>query len=181
MLSQMQSSLRGALSHVPLMNGAVVGPDADMPDLPALTALLHQGKKVLQEMTPALQVLLGPDYCKEGEQDIAAGRASGGTAVGVGEGSAAAGRVGGGSSAAGDSSRSRSGHSQEGVPGPSMRRSICTTTSYAGQLMETVNQECELLLLLNEQLRSFEQLQLYANSMEVQLIHIEELKVVVQH
>jgi hypothetical protein len=155
--------------------------DPDTPDLQALKALLHQGKKVLQDLAPALQVLLGPDYRRDGEQDVAAGSTFGAMGSGVeGQSRAAGSKLGGAGSVAGtgggDSSRSRSSHSQESGPGSSMRRSISTTASYADQLMKTVNEECVLLHSLHEQLQGLQQLQQCANSMEMQLMQMKKLK-----
>jgi hypothetical protein len=54
------ASLTSALTHVPLVNGACVGSDADSPDVAALEGQLVAGRALLGELQGAVATLLGP-------------------------------------------------------------------------------------------------------------------------
>lgn len=68
---QLQHACSAALSHVPLWNGAAVGPHLEQPDLDLLQLQLVHGMQLMDEAKPALQQLLGPDLLAAQTRGIA--------------------------------------------------------------------------------------------------------------
>lgn len=138
-MTQLQHACNSALSHVPLMNGATVGHDPEQPDLQALQRQLQHGMQLLAELQPAMQLLMS-----------------------------------------GEVSSSSSSNGSSGVALPCSIRSsasevhlhpkgIKDTAALSRELMKVADEECVLLQQLTQQLAELSDLQLYVNSMQVQL------------
>lgn len=142
-LSQLQHACSSALSHVPLLNGASLGQHTDQPDLQLLQHQLVHGMRLLQEVQPALQQLLGPDLLaaqsSDGIYDVSKPTAQ----LNVSNGQC------------------------------DIRHSVSTTALLAEQLMSIAAEECCLLRQLAQQAECLSDLHLYANSMQVQLSQMQ--------
>lgn len=137
-VAELQEACSSALSHVPLLNGVSVGQDPQQPDLQALQRQLQQGVQLMDELQPAMQLLL--------TGDPAAGPNVAGDGVG-------------------------SGSQQSGSqPHP---RGVKDTARLTEELMAVAAEECGLLQQLSHQLADLSDLHLYANSMQVQLLHMQ--------
>ena len=156
-VSQLQAACSSALSHVPLLNGATVGHNPDQPDLQALQRQLQQGMQLLTELRPALQLLVTGDAASS---SASSSSAVFGPSTGVGAGSQGA--VSG---------------AQAVQPAPQEHlhpKGIKDTAALSRELMMVAEEECGLLQQLSQQLAELSDLQLYANSMQVQLLHMKE-------
>eukprot|EP00775_Hariotina_reticulata_P008360 gene8360-8544_t len=154
-VTQLQSACSAALSHVPLLNGAAVGPLPEQPDLELLHRQLARGVALMDQAQPALQKLLGPDLAPNAASGIQ--KSSNGSS---------------------SSQQTATGTEQQkqrtGPPLGYSRSSIKTTATLAQQLMGVAAEECSLLMELAKQLSQLSDLHLYANSMKIQLLHMQE-------
>lgn len=143
-ISQLQAACSTALSHVPLLNGATVGHNPEQPDLQALQRQLQHGMQLLAELQPAVQLLM------TGESSTTSSSSNGGsasTAVCALPGSV------------------RSSASEVHLH----PKGIKDTAALSRELMTVADEECVLLQRLAQQLAELSDLQLYVNSMQVQL------------
>lgn len=143
-ISQLQAACSTALSHVPLLNGATVGHNPEQPDLQALQRQLQHGMQLLAELQPAVQLLM------TGESSTITSSSNGGsasTAVCALPGSV------------------RSSASEMHLH----PKGIKDTAALSRELMTVADEECVLLQRLAQQLAELSDLQLYVNSMQVQL------------
>jgi hypothetical protein len=138
-VSQLQAACSKALSHVPLLNGATVGHDSEQPDLQALQRQLQQGMQLLAELQPALQLLV------TGEASSSSSNGSSAVAL------------------SGSSIRSSASEVHLHPKG------IKDTAVLSRELMKVADEEVVLLQQLTQQLAELSDLQLYVNSMQVQL------------
>jgi hypothetical protein len=151
-VTQLQSAASAALSHVPLLNGAAVGSLLEQPDLDLLQRQLARGVALMDQAQPALQKLLGPDIAPNDTSD----------------------RCGSSSSQRTPAAAEEQKH-QAGLPLASYNRSsIKTTAALAQQLMSVAAEECHLLMELAQQLSQLSDMHLYANSMKIQLLHMQQ-------
>lgn len=142
-ISQLQAACSTALSHVPLLNGATVGHNLEQPDLQALQRQLQHGMHLLAELQPAVQLLM------TGESSTSSSSSNGGSTSTV---CALPGSV-------------RSSASEVHLH----PKGIKDTAALSRELMTVADEECVLLQRLAQQLAELSDLQLYVNSMQVQL------------
>ena len=146
---QLASACAAALSHVPLLRGASIGPDAAAPDLPALQRQLAYGLSVLQSAGPALAALLGPTAFSRAVAQGQAGAAPTTTTSNTNTTITAVGDV------------------------PDVAAGgVGVTAALAAQLLAVAGEECALLRELGASLGGLADLTLYANSLEVQSAHM---------
>jgi hypothetical protein len=129
---------------VPLLNGATVGHNPEQPDLQALQRQLQHGMQLLAELQPAVQLLM------TGESSTTSTSSNCGsttTAVCALPGSVRA-------------------STSEVHLHP---KGIKDTAALSRELMTVADEECVLLQQLTQQLAELSDLQLYVNSMQVQL------------
>jgi len=151
-LSQLQAACSSALSHVPLLNGAAVGHNPEQPDLQALQRQLQHGMQLLGELQPALQLLMTGDASSSSSNSSAAGLAAGFRPARLNDSSSSRGVQG-------------TGAAQEHLH----PKGIGDTAALARDLLQVADEECVLLQQLTQQLAELSDLQLYVNSMQVQL------------
>lgn len=150
-LSELQAACSSALSHVPLLNGAAVGHNPEQPDLQALQRQLQHGMQLLGELQPALQLLMTGDASSSSSNSSAVGLAAGFRPARLTD----------------TSSRGAqgTGAAQEHLH----PKGIGDTAALARDLLQVADEECVLLQQLTQQLAELSDLQLYVNSMQVQL------------
>jgi nitrogen fixation/metabolism regulation signal transduction histidine kinase len=138
-IGQLQAACSSALSHVPLLNGATVGHNPEQPDLQALQRQLQQGMQLLGELRPGMQQLMTGECPSSSSSAAAAARSS------------------------------RSSIHSSAADLHLHPKGIRDTAALARDLMTVADEECRLLQQLTQQLAELSDLQLYVNSMQVQL------------
>lgn len=142
-ISQLQAACSTALSHVPLLNGATVGHNPEQPDLQALQRQLQHGMQLLAELQPAVQLLISGESCTTSTSSSNSATTA---ACGL--------------------PRSVRASASEVHLHP---KGVKDTAALSRELMTVADEECVLLQQLTQQLAELSDLQLYVNSMQVQL------------
>lgn len=146
---------------MPLLNGATVGHNPEQPDLQALQRQLQQGMQLLGELQPAIQLLMTGDVASSSSSSSRAGMMLG---VMPGATRAAAGSFSSNSSSCVVGGAQAQQHEAHLHP-----KGIKDTAALSRELMVVAEEEFVLLEQLTQQVAELSDLQLYVNSMQVQL------------